>query len=269
MRIDYTGTRQHNSIFYGDWSFTGLTDKEIKPFPVFDRANPFRYPVSAMFLKMATFSSTGYGRPPDIGAVQMLEVLVLLPNFHKSNLTEKGFKWIISVSQDLYDAVCKENNWTRTGKEFAEWKTLFTNKIDDFLMAPEGDKVQTRFLTEFAVDKHTMKPIDAVQITKLDDDTKTLSEVGLTLHDTYTIGYVSASSIHPQLANVHLKNHALSGSNLKEAYDMHIRTATPIMRNLILHPINTALKINFSNKNLKAGFMDLSSNDTTFKTNSN
>jgi len=265
MRIDYTGTSRHNQVFYGDWYYSGLTYSDIKPFPMFDRANPFKNPVSAMFLKMATFASTGYGRPPDIGAVQMLEVLALLPNFHRANLTEKGFKWIISVSQDLYDAVCKENNWARTSKEFADWKGKFTQKIDDFLTAPDGDKVQTRFLTEFAVDKHTMKPIDAVQITKLADDTKLLSEVGLSLHDTYTLGYVSASSINPQLANVHLKNHALSGSNMKEAYDMHIQTYTPILRNLILHPINTALRINFPDKKLKAGFMDIAFDDTSKK----
>ena len=77
------------------------------------------------------------------------------------------------------------------------------------------------------------------------------------LHDTYTIGYVSASSLNTSLANVHLKNHSLSGGNLRESYEMHIKTATPTMRQLLLHPVNTALKINFPNKNLKLSFMNV------------
>ena len=114
--------------------------------------------------------------------------------------------------------------------------------------------------------------IDNIKITKLEDDTKELSETGISLYDTYTMGYISASSIHPQLANVHLKNHALSGSNLREAYEMHIKTAVPTMRMLLLHPVNTALKLNFPEKNMKLGFMDVAfedfneKNSTTKKT---
>lgn len=252
---DESGNRNH--VFMSDWMNNNLTSTDIQTFPMFDRANPFKNPNSVMFMKMPTFGSTAYGRPVDIGATSMLKVLSLLPNFHQSNLTEKGFKWIVSISQSYYKSIQNKYGWGENAPEFVTWKKNFQASIDTFLSAPEGDKVQTRFMTEFVLDPLTRTEVDAVKITKLDDDTRELSEVGMSLHDTYTIGYVSANSIHPQLANINLKNHALSGSNLREAYEMHIKTSTPLMRSLLLHPANTALKINFPSKGLKIGFMDL------------
>jgi len=187
----------------------------------------------------------------------MLKVLSLLPNFHRANLTERGFKWIVSVSADFYKQIREDNRWDENSEEFGNWKKDFQRKMDEFLLAPDADKVQTRFLTTFKTEAHTLKTVDNVMFTKLPDDTKELSETGVNLHDTYTMGFISSKSIHPQLANVNLKNQSLSGSNLREAYEMHIKTATPTMRMLLLQPVNTALKLNFPDKNLKIGFQDL------------
>ena len=258
MRLEYPNERgQRTKVFHSQWYYNQLEMDSIQAFPIFDRRYPFKHKNSVMFIKMPTFGSSSYGRPPEIGATQMLKVLSLLPNFHKANLTEKGFKWIVSISQNYYKAIRDKYKWEENSKEFKEWKIAYIQRIDDFLSAPDGDKIQTRFMTEFATDPHSLNTVDAVKITKLEDDTKELSEVGMDLHDTYTVAFTSASSIHPQLANINLKNHALSGSNLREAYEMHIKTATPTMRMLLLQPVNTALKINFPGKNLKIGFQDI------------
>ena len=100
----------------------------------------------------------------------------------------------------------------------------------------------------------------------MEDDTKDLTEAGLSLSDTYTMGLVSASGLNPQLANVHLKNHALSGSNYSEAYNGHILTNTPTIRNLILYPVNFAIRQNWPEKRVKLGFYDTILEDTSSKT---
>jgi len=265
---------QINNIFIGEWNGMSLKQDEISIIPMFSKANPWAKKNPGFFAKMPTFGSAYYGRPVDIGATTMLKVLSLLPNYHKANLTERGFKWVVSVASKYYDAICAKNSWTIHDDKFKKWKNEFIASIDEFLIAPQGDKLQTRFLTEFAIDPISGKTIDHIQITKLEDDTKTLSEVGMQLSDTYTIGYVSANSLHPQLANVNLKNQSLSGSNLREAYEMHIKTSTPTMRELLLHPVNTAIKMNWPSKNLKIGFMDMAFQDfnkiqSTTKTDSN
>lgn len=247
-----------NNIYYSDWTYANLQTDDIQPYPMFNPETPYRHPVSAEFVKMPTFGSMYYGRPVDIGATTMLKVLSILPNFHNANLTEKGFKWIVAVSKEYYQSIISSNKWgTDKNPEFIKWKEAFTAKIDAFLTAPEGDKVQTRFMTEFAIDQTTRTMVDAIKITKLDDDTKTLSEVGMELNDTFSLAYVSSNSINPLLANLHLKNHALSGSTLREAYEMHINVSAPNMRALLLKPVNRAIKLNFPAKNLKLGFMDL------------
>jgi len=262
MRLEYPNVNGiRTKAFYSDWLYSNLQASEIKAFPFFDKRNPYKNKISVMFSKMPTFGSSGYGRPSDISAVSMLKVLSLLPNFHRANLTERGFKWVVSVSADYYKQIREEHKWTESSEEWHTWKEDFLKEIDNFLIAPEADKTQSRFLTTFATDRHTLKPIQNVIITKLEDDTKELSETGMDLHDTYTMGYVSASSIHPQLANVNLKNQSLSGSNLREAYEMHIKTAVPTMRMLLLHAVNTALKINFPKKGLKIGFQDVAFTD--------
>jgi len=264
---DEKGVR--NNIYVSEWYLKNLTAEKITQIPMFRIDKPFANPTSAMFLKMPTFGSTSYGRPPDIGATQLLKVLSLLPNFHNANLTERGFKWIVSVAQDYYKSIRDKKGWSEDSNEFKQWKIDFQTKIDEFLTATDADKIQTRFMTEFAIDKHTMKPVDTIRIEKLGDDTKELSEVGMSLHDTYTIGYVSANSINPTLANVHLKNHALSGSNLRESYEIHIKTVTPMLRQILLHPVNTAIKLNFPAKNLKIGFMDVAFEDYNQKQTTN
>ena len=258
MRLEYPDERGiRKKAFFGEWLYSNLHTNDIKAYPLFDKRSPFRNKVSVHFSKMPTFGSTSYGRPTDISAVSMLKVLALLPNFHKANLTERGFKWVVSISSKYYEEIRDRHNWAIDSKEFLEWKENFKAAIDEFLVAPEGDKIQTRFMTEFAIAPHDFKTVDMVKITKLEDDTKDISETGMDLHDTYSIGYLTSKSIHPQLANVNLKNQSLSGSNLREAYEMHIKTATPMMRNILLGPANAALKINFPNSGLKLGFMDL------------
>jgi hypothetical protein len=258
MRLEYPNEQGQRKLgFYSDWLFSNLQYSDIVPFNLFDKNNPYKYPITVDFQKMPTFGSSAYGRPPDISAVSMLKVLSLLPNFHRANLTERGFKWIVSVSSDYYRQIRDDNAWEEDSPKYGEWKKKFQEEIDSFLLAPDADKIQTRLLTTFKTDAHTLKTVDNIIITKLPDDTKELSETGVNLHDTYTMGYISAKSIHPQLANVNLKNQSLSGSNLREAYEMHIKTATPTMRNLILTPVNQCLKINFPTKNLKIGFQDL------------
>ncbi len=262
MRLEYPNEKGiRTKAFYSDWLYSNLHTTDIKAYNLFDKRYPYKSAVSIMFEKMPTFGSQGYGRPPDISAVSMLKVLSLLPNFHRANLTERGFKWIVSVSADFYQNIRETNNWEKDSEGYIKWKEDFQKQIDEFLLAPDADKVQTRFLTTFVTTPHTLNTVDNVKITKLEDDTKELSEVGIDLHDTYTMGYVSAKSIHPQLANVNLKNQSLSGSNLREAYEMHIRTAVPTMRNILLNPVNTALKLNFPDKNMKLGFMDVAFTD--------
>ncbi len=262
MRLEAIYNRKPlKKAYYSDWLFSNLTHTDIEPIPFFQKNKPYAKTKSCFFSKMPTFGSNAYGRPPNISASSLLQILALLPNFHKANLTEKAFKWIVAVNNDYYQSVRDQNHWNENSKEFNNWKENFHQSIDTFLAAPDAGKVQTRLLTTFATHRQTFNAIDNIKITKLDDDTKMLAETGMNLHDTYTMGFVSASSIHPQLANVHLKNHALSGSNLREAYEMHIKTAVPTMRYLLLDAANTALKINFPHKKLHLGFMDVAFDD--------
>ena len=256
-RLDYAEFNQpHRYMYQSDWTYNTLRLENMIKYPMWDRSAPFAAPHAAVFIKMPTFASFGYGRPTDIGATEMLKLLAILPQFHRANLTEKPLRWIIKVNSSLYEKVCTANKWAITSKEFKEWKQKWQASIDSFLYAAKGDKVQTRLFTEFVRPLNANAPEDTISIEKLDDDTKELSETGLDLWDTATVGFVSANTVHPQLANINLKNHALSGSNLVEAYNMHILTATPTMRNLLLSPANTALKVNWPSLGLKLGFMD-------------
>lgn len=255
-RLDYAEFNQaHRFIYQSDWMYNTLRLQNMVKYPMWDRNAPFSSPHSAVFTKMPTFASFGYGRPTDIGATEMLKLLAILPQFHRANLTEKPLRWVIKVNAAYYDGVCKANNWTRTSKEFQNWKNDFKNSVDTFLYAAKGDKVQTRFFTEFTKGM-TGALEESISIEKLDDDTKELSETGLALWDTATVGFTSSNSLHPQLANINIKNQALSGSNLVEAYNMHILTAAPTMRNLLLYAVNNALRVNWPNLGLKLGFMD-------------
>lgn len=236
---------------------------------MFDAANPFAAPHMAVFKKMPTFGSFGYGRPTDIGAMEWLALLAILPRFHKANLTELPIRWLVKVNSAFYDDVCTANGWTKTDPKFIEWKTNFKTEVDTFLVAAKGDKVQTRFFSEFSLLPNGTTS-DKIQIEALKDNTLDLSKVGLDLNETASAAYLSSLGLNPQLGNINLKNHALSGSNLVEAYNIHISIATPMLRQLLLAPVNTAIKLNWPNSRWCLGFQDvIFANTQTQKPNTN
>lgn len=256
-RLDWVEIgKKHRFVYRADWGFRSNILAEVEEIPIFDRKNPFAAPHMAMFQKMPTFGSFGYGRPTDIGAMEWLSLLAILPRFHKANLTELPIRWLVKINSATYKAVQAANNWTATSPEFIQWKQEFKKAIDDFLIAANGDRVQTRFMSEFTVMPNGNIE-DKIIIEPLKDNTLDLSRVGLDLNETASAAYVSSLSLNPQLANINLKNHALSGSNLVEAYNIHIAIATPMLRSLLLEPVNTAIALNWPKKGWKLGFQDI------------
>ncbi len=257
MRLGYAENGRPKKAYMADWGFNALAPEGVAEYPLFDYRDPFRHPISFAFEKTPTFASKGYGRPRDIGATQQLRVLSLLPNYHYGNLTQKGFKWVVYIDQNYYIGICEKNNWKPDSKEFREWKKDFLASIDTFLISEDGSKVQTRFQTEFRYNGQRGDAMHkSVHIEKLEDDTKDQAQVGLDLHDSYSVAYTSALGISPKLANLNLKNHALSGSDVKEEYEKHIRTTAPRIRNKILSPVNAAIRANWPKKRLKIAFQD-------------
>ena len=103
---------------------------------------------------------------------------------------------------------------------------------------------------------HMGQPKDLFKITpiKAEINDKAYSD----LFDQATIAVCSAHGVNPALAGVIIKDKTLtSGSELENAYNMHLKLKVPSSRNAVLMPLKRIAKINAWDRDIKFGIEDV------------
>ena len=127
-------------------------------------------------------------------------------------------------------------------------------EIDDMLCG--ASNAGKTFYT-FSVNDASGKPMNW-EIILIDNKLKETSESFLQLYNDSNQALTSAFQVQPALASIQLGNKMSSGSEVLNAFNLHLKTRTPIAREIILNPINAALRFNFPNTMAKVVFRDIS-----------
>lgn len=190
-----------------------------------------------------------YGMPTYIGAEFAVRLLNEIFTFHLANLRNQfNIKYHIEIPYTYLDDVYGKN-----GKNIQQGMSEIMTKMDDFLASSNNSG---KSLLTYFHNNHMGQPKDLFKITpiKSEINDKAYSD----LFDQATIAVCSAHGVNPALAGVIIKDKTLtSGSELENAYNMHLKLKVPSSRNAVLMPLKRIAKINKWDKDIKFGIEDV------------
>jgi hypothetical protein len=139
-----------NSLIVSDWEY--MRHFEAKQYPLFDAADPLRYPVAGHMSNMYSFSRKFYGVPAYFGALNWIRRASSIPRVLE-NLTNNSLaiKWHIISPAAYWDAKraqleeqCNQSNTKYTPKMLEDLKDEVFKKIGAVL---SGEKNVGKFFT--------------------------------------------------------------------------------------------------------------------------
>ncbi|MDD4515397.1 hypothetical protein [Massilibacteroides sp.] len=238
---------QFEHIVMGNWA----DKKDFKPLPVFDRLNPSRYPNAMIHRRKKSFGFRYYNYPGYIGVIyKWLPLANEIPSFHLARMQNSiNAKWHIKIPLDALKQLKELKKWNQT--ELDKWLEDKLTEIDNMLAG--ADNAGKAFYT-FKTTDINGKEMTGWEIIELKSSEKEMSESNLRLFNETNQAITSAVQVQPSLACIQLGEKMSSGSEVLNAYNLHIKTRTPIARYLVLDNINRAIRINWPDKRV---FLDI------------
>jgi hypothetical protein len=181
------------------------------------------------------------------GVFDWLEVSNRIPSFKKAGMDNAmGFKYMIKIPNDYFLRLYKDE------KRREEEKKAFEQALDEFLTGV--DKTQKSLITYFEYDAMGKEKV-GVQIVPIED--KTNYEAHLTDDERATSALVSAFRVSPTLANILIDNKLSSGSEILNAFNIHMTLNTHVPRQYLLQPLYEVKKLNGWDKSIRFGFRNI------------
>lgn len=223
----------------GDWQKTKKRDiKQVLPafyIPTHDAEKPqpkfMLHTGDDLIYDDYYYGPTWWGKQ----VVKMIQVANTIPEFHLANINNGySIRFWIEVPKDYFvDATSKaqtpENKADALKKE-TEAKKEFKTKMNEFLAGAEN--AGRAVFSEYEVNRQLGKEFPGVKIHTLDYDMK--GDELLKLYAAALQTLTASQGIHPTLANVDTAGKLSSGSEMRNAHMVYLKTKTPESRAIIL-----------------------------------
>ena len=196
-----------------------------------------------------------YYAPHWEGATEWIRTANCIPTFHLSNL-QNGYniRYHIRVPEDYFLRSLSDTkrNSKDVAKHEAEAKMAFQDKIDAFFQGAENSGKAMTTMKYMA--NHMQKEFSGIEITPLDVNLQ--DEAMLKLFESSNSANTSSHGTPPALAGIATGAKMTSGSEIRNLYNFYQLTVAPSPRQLLLKPINIAIKSFFNDPTIKLGFID-------------
>lgn len=190
--------------------------------------------------------------------VKMIQVANMIPEFHLANINNGySIRFWIEVPKNYFAGSSAKNQTleqiAEAGKKESAAKAEFKKNIDAFLggAANAGKAV----FTEYDIVKSLGKEFPGIKIHTLDYDLK--GDELLKLYAAALQTLTASQGIHPTLANVDTAGKLSSGSEMRNAHMVYLKTKTPEPRNIILEIIDILKDENGWDDTLQCEFRDV------------
>ena len=248
-----------NHVFVANWLDP---ESRICParYPITNKQDAWRHPISMWFERFPSFASKYYGRPQFVGAEKYISLAGLIPYWHQDNIQNAQFKWHVEVSEEWWDSMLSSKGIRPGSEEETKFQTEFLKAIDATLFSSTGENAAKRIHSRFKTDSMGHQ-IPGIKISALEDNTEKNSKAYLDLYNTVDAVKISAVGLDPALSNTYKQGKLSSGSEKMHAFNIHTKVVAPIPRKIILSPWNFALSENFPTKaNIRIGFQSVELN---------
>ena len=259
-RLEWTDSRRLSDvkhILVGNFE-QNCVDTGVRAFPVYDRRNPARYPVSAAYNSTYSFSRDFYAVPPYWGALRWIVRGSEIPSIFKY-VTDNGLNLAYHVhspngywenKRDVIKLANPEWDASRVEREIANLSVKLLEDLTEVLSGKEnaGKFFHTVDIVDESGTTHTWK------IEAIDQKIKDFVDSQLKIAEASSSAITSGMGLHPSLSNVMVNGKLASGSEMLYAFRLHLLSNVAVAEQAILEQINQAIAFNFPDKNLRLGF---------------
>lgn len=233
-------------------------DTGVTLYPVYDRKNPGRYPVSASYNRLESFAWDFYSLPQFWGALRWIIRGSETPTIFKY-VTDNGINLAYHVhSSAAYWDMRREvlskvhPDWTDAQIEVEIGK--ITTKLLDSMVAVLTGKENAGKLFHSIDVTDDQGNVQAWKIEAVDQKIKDFVESQLKISEASVSAITSGMGLHPSLSNIMVNGKLASGSELLYAFKLYLHSDVEIASSIILEPINQAIAFNFHGKDFRLGF---------------
>ncbi len=247
VSVVYTGDFENSCVRTG-----------IVTYPVFDRNNPFRYPVSMSYRNSYSFARSLYSIPSFWGSRNWI---------NRSSDVPQILKHITDNSINVAFHIESPAEYWELQKEKLEKKCLMEGKeYNDEMLENHKDEVLRRLANALSGKKHVGKFFHTIslkdddgkiwewKITPIDQKIKDFIDAQIRVSEKADAATTSGIGLHPSLSNIMVDGKLSSGSEMLYALKLYLASDTTIPESIILQALNEAIRINFPDKPWQLGF---------------
>lgn len=272
-RLEWAGPNMPaKRIIVGD--YTNFFQDPLRPYPVFDRYNPFENPISMRYSNLYSFAlDHGYSVPPIYPLMNWINLASSLPillNSFNSNsaairyhIQSPSIYW--QQKRDQLKKNCELKNVPFTEDLFEELKTTVYQTFAEGLV---GIVKAGKMITSETVYDDIAQEYVGWKVEVLDQKVKNYIDAQINLAKRADFGITAGFGLHPALSNMSADGNLPSGSEQLYAFKLYLKTAVDIPESIVCKDINNAIQANFPGTNVHVGFYHdtvLAEEDTTRK----
>lgn len=236
----------------------------LKVYPKFNPADPFKYPTSANYSNQYTFNDEFYSTPPLFGSLEWLRRSTATPIIFKAlSKNSINIKYHVESPQEFWDREEKriKDNCVARGENYedsmlVEYRKSFMKELLKVLASEEntGKVWHTRKIIEVNgsnIIEHGWK------INVIDQKIKDFVQAQIAISQRADRAISTNITMHGSISNIGDQGKSDSGSEQLYAYINFVNSSVDVPEMVIMKDMNYALKVNFPNKGLKMGFVQI------------
>lgn len=232
------------------------SENNTRRYKAFKKSEPIKYYRSVYHSKLYWPGHKYYGIQPWHSAENWIAFANTIPVWMNSNIENSyNIKYHIEYPASYFDYTL---DWSEEDQQ-KEKERVF-DQLDDWLAGK--DNVSKTFISEIRLNEHTGMELAGWKITPIKNDIqdKAFVEAYKTSQGALTSGW----DLNPSLANIPQEGKfAVSGSELRIAYQIHIALKVAAARAIMVEPLELAYQVNhdigvkgFSDPEIKFGFVN-------------
>ena len=258
-RLEWPNTKENiRHIIVGDWDQPWK--KGLKSFPLFNRFEPFRFPVSMRYSNMYSFAlDNDYSRPTFNGSLNWIRlgssIAKLLINFNsnsaaiKYHIKSPAIYW--QKKKEELEEKCKLKDEEYTDNMLEDLKDNTFLKITEAL---SGVVKAGKMLTTEEIYDEIGNEYVGWKVEVLDQKVKSFIEAQINISKRAALETTSGLGLHPALSNISTDGNLPSGSEQLYAFKLFLSTGVDIPESIVCRDINNSIAANFPGKTVKLGF---------------
>jgi len=250
-------------VVVGDWKNSSKTE-DFEIYPLWDRLNPTKHPVSIHYTNSKSFGMEDYGLPKVYGTLNWIKRSTAAPRIIEAFTNNSlNIRFHITSPQKFWDdkaeelkAECKRKKTQYSVKMLQELEEKIFDTLSDVLSGVDNvgkfwhNKTVTRMIGNAAVE-------EGWKITPIKQEVKEYVEAQIKVADKSDFAVQAGLSLHASLANVGADGKSDSGSEQLYAYQIHQLTGIPVAELFICKVFNDVIKAYFKTDE-KLGFYQIS-----------